>query len=178
MINDDGKKLEALAQQESDLEQMQGMLSGALASSAPSLPGLRGAFQTAANTAIGAAFAGSKLDIEKERIRIDTVSKARVEYNQAQEQLIDSAARVKTLLLQIPTLKINALLAQDDIARLAGLLGSQLQQAQDAQAALGTDADSSPTWIRGAIRPTASTAITRRRSPSRRSTTRSTSCSW
>ena len=54
-----------------------------------------------------------------------------------QEELIDSAARVKTLLLQIPTLKINALLAQDDIARLAGLLASQLQEAQDAQAALG-----------------------------------------
>lgn len=137
MINDDGSKLEALAQRESDIEQMQGMLSGfvgvvgALASG-----NYVAAFQSAANTAIGAAFAGSKLDIEKERIRIDSVSKARVEYNQAQEQLIDSAARVKTLLLQIPTLKINALLAQDDIARLAGLLASQVQQAQDAQAAL------------------------------------------
>jgi hypothetical protein len=138
MINDDGSKLEALAQRESDLEQMQGMLSG-FVSVIGALGSMNylGAFQAAANTAIGAAFAGSKLDIEKERIRIDTVSKARVEYNMAQEQLIDSAARVKTLLLQIPSLKINALLAQDDIARLAGLLASQLQQAQDAQAALG-----------------------------------------
>jgi BACON domain-containing protein len=138
MISEDGRQLEALAQRESDLEQLQGMLGGLAGAIGGIASGdYAGAFQATANAAIGAALAGSKLDIEKERIRIDTVAKARVEYNQAKEVLIDSAARVKTLMLQIPTLKINALLAQDDITRLAGLLRSQLQEAEDAQAALG-----------------------------------------
>jgi hypothetical protein len=136
-IKADGSRLEALAQQESDLEQMQGLMSGCfgIVGSIVAMD-YAGAFQTAMSTAMGAALAGSQLDIDKERIRIDALAKARVEYNMAQAQLIDSAARVKTLLLQIPTLKINALLAQDDIARLTGLFASQLQQAEDARAVL------------------------------------------
>jgi hypothetical protein len=137
MITDDGEQFEALAQRESDLEQVQGLMSG-FAGVIGGIASMNyaAAFSAGANALVGAALAGSKLDIEKERIRIDTVAKARVEYNQAKEVLIDSAARVKTLMLQIPTLKINALLAQDDITRLMGLLGSQLQEAEDAQAAL------------------------------------------
>ena len=84
MINEDGSRLEALAQRESDLEQMQGMLSGAVGfvgalSSGDYAGGVSGRRQH------GDRRGGrrSKLDIEKERIRIDTVSKARVEYNQA-----------------------------------------------------------------------------------------------
>ncbi len=137
MITDDGRRLEALAERESDLEQVQGMLGGLAGFAGGVLsmnPGQ--AFQAIANAAIDGGLAGSKLAIDEQRIRIDTVAKARVEYNQAKEALIDSAARVKTSLLQIPTLRINALLAHDDITRLAGLLGSQLQEAQDAQAAL------------------------------------------
>jgi hypothetical protein len=137
LITEDGQKLEALADREQTLEQIQswfamttGIASGVLSQD----PGR--ALQALSQGVIGFAFADSKLEIEKERIRIDTVAKARVEYNAAQEVLIDSAARVKTLLLDIPALRINALIAQDDIARLVGQLRSQIQEARDAQAAL------------------------------------------
>ena len=178
MITDDGKQLEALAQRESDLNQLQGLLSGAIGVvGAIASMNYAGAFQTAANTAVGAALAGSKLDIEKGADPHRQHAKGARRIQPGQEVLIDSAARVKTLLIQIPSLRVNALLAQDDIARLAGLLASQLQQAQDAQAALGR-MQHLATKTPGAIPPIVSTAITPPHSRWRRSTTRSTSCSW
>jgi hypothetical protein len=89
-----------------------------------------------AASAVAAGCAIAKGLIAKKRIDLETMAKARVEYNQAKSQLIESAARVKALMLDIPMLQINALLAIQDIGRLAGQLRSQVQDAQDAMDAM------------------------------------------
>jgi hypothetical protein len=135
-INADGTMLQALQDKETQLEELQAAGDGLFhAISSGSVVGAVGA---AGAAAVDALVTHAKGEIEKERIHIDTIAKARVEYDQAKEQLIDSAARVKVLLLDIPTLHINALLAEQDIGRLLGQLRSQMQDAQDAAASLAT----------------------------------------
>lgn len=129
-ITEDGHKLEILQDRETELEAAAATIGGFLGA----LSDPKKALGNVATGALNAIVAYSKGDIEKERIKIDTIAKARVEYDQAQSQLIDSAARVKGLMLDIPTLRINAMLAQQDIARLVGQLRSQWQEAQDAMA--------------------------------------------
>jgi hypothetical protein len=135
-ITEDGQKLKALQDRETKIDELQAVAAAA-ASSAGSTSFAGGAANAAAG-AVNVYAAYAKGEIEKDRINIDTIAKARVEYDQAQEQLIDSAARVKTMLLEIPTLHINGLLAVEDIGRLLGQLRSQVQDAQDAAAALSS----------------------------------------
>lgn len=129
-IGKDGKKLEGLQDAET--------LVDAIAASASGLSGLSPNPLSIAGNAMAAGTATAavliKGEIAKERIRIDTLAKARVEYNQAKELLIDSAARVKQLMLEIPVLRIEALMAALEIGRLAGQLRSHLQDARDAMA--------------------------------------------
>jgi hypothetical protein len=134
-ITADGTKLKALQDRETAADALQSAMHGFL-SSLGSLDDPAALIGGLADGVVGSIAAVTKGQIEKERIDIDTVGKSRVEYDQAQEQLIDSAARVKGLLLEIPTLKINALLAEQDIGRLLGQLRTQMQDAQDTAASL------------------------------------------
>lgn len=130
-ITEDGHRLELLQDRETRLEEGAALFGGIFGA----LSDPKKALASVASGAVNAVIAYGKGDIDKERIKIDTIAKARVEYDQAQSQLIDSAARVKALMLEIPTLRINAMLAQQDIARLVGQLRSQWQEAQDAMTA-------------------------------------------
>jgi hypothetical protein len=134
-IAQDGTKLEALAKRETDIANAEAALNGFanMIGNIESNPAA--VFGAAAGAAISIGFSGMKLKIEQEKIRLATTEKARVEYNAAKEVLIDSAARVRTQLLEIPNLNINIFLAQTDIARALGRLQSQLQQARDADSA-------------------------------------------
>ncbi len=138
-ITQDGQKLEALAEREATLEQLQsasGGFFGAISSLGSLPPNIAGAVAAVGSGVVGANLAASKGEIEQERVRIDTLARARVEYDQAKSQLIDSAAHVKLMMLEIPTLRINALVAAQDVARLLGLLRSQFQEATDTKATL------------------------------------------
>jgi hypothetical protein len=128
-IGQDGKKLEDLQDRETQIEAMAEAANGFIGSVASGNP------TAFAGGAISAAVTVLKGEIAKERIRIETLAKARVEYNQAKELLIDSAARVKQLMLEIPVLNIDAMMAVQEIARLAGQLRSHLQDARDVLAA-------------------------------------------
>lgn len=134
-ITADGQKLQVLQDRETAIDALQQAAHGFF-SALGSLDDPAALVGNLADGVTGAIASYAKGEIEKERINIDTIAKARIEYDQAQSQLIDSAARVKTLLLEIPTLRINALLAEQDIARLMGQLRSQMQDAQDAAASL------------------------------------------
>jgi hypothetical protein len=136
-IQADGTKSEALAQRQSDIEREEAAanaFAGLLTGGILMRPDI--ALQAFSSAFISESFADSKLEIEKEKIRLATSEKARVEFNAANETLIDSAARVRTQLLEIPTLNVNILLARDDIARSLGKLRSEMQQAFDAAANL------------------------------------------
>jgi hypothetical protein len=138
-ITEDGRKLEALADRDAVLDELEaasGGFFGAMTSLSALPPNIGGAVAAAGGAVVGGMIANARNEIEKERIRIDTIARARVEYDQAKSQLIDSAARVKTMMLEIPTLRINALVAELDIARLLGLLRSQMQEASDTMAGL------------------------------------------
>jgi hypothetical protein len=138
-ITEDGRKLEALAEREAELAEIQAAANGflgAVSSLAAVPPNIGGAIASAGGGIVGGLVANAQGEIDEERIRIDTIARARVEYDQAQSQLIDSAARVKTMLLEISTLRINALVAELEIARLLGLLRSQMQEATDTISAL------------------------------------------
>jgi hypothetical protein len=138
-ITEDGRKLEALAGREAALDEMEAASSGffgAVSSLASVPPNIGAAIGSIGAGITGGLVANARGEIEQERIRIDTLARARVEYDQGQAQLIDSAARVKTMLLELPTLRINALAAELDIARLLGLLRAQVQEAADTMAAL------------------------------------------
>ena len=134
-ITADGRMLKVLQDQQTAMDAFQAASHGFF-SALGSLDDPAALIGGLADGVVGAVAAYTKGAIDKERIEIDTVAKARIEYDQAQEQLIDSAARVKTLLLEIPTLRINVLLAEQDIGRLLGQLRSQMQDAQDAAASL------------------------------------------
>lgn len=134
-ITADGQKLKVLQDEETAIDAIQAEANGFFGALGH-LDDPYAFVGSIAEGVVGEIAAVTKGEIATQRIEIDTVAKARIEYDQAQEQLIDSAARVKTLLLEIPTLKINALLAEQDIGRLAGQLRSQLQDAQDTAASL------------------------------------------
>jgi hypothetical protein len=131
-IGEDGRKLEVLQDKESRLEAGAALFGGMVATI--EAVGNPSRLLAAASGLVNAGVAYGKGEIEQQRIEIDTIAKARVEYDQAQSQLIDSAARVKALMLEIPTLRINAMLAQQDISRITGQLRSELQDAQAAMA--------------------------------------------
>lgn len=127
-IGADGKKLEGLQDRETAIDAIAAAATGLMGSIASGNPTafIGGAVEAAATVAKG--------EIAKERIRIDSLAKARVEYNQAKELLIDSAARVKQLMLEIPVLRIEAMMAALEIGRLAGQLRSHMLDARDAMA--------------------------------------------
>jgi hypothetical protein len=130
----DGSRLRVLQTREMILDEVQSAARG-LADAIGSGNLLKGISGGAASIVDGIVI-GLKYKIDQERLEIESMAKARVEYDQAQEQLIDSAARVKTLLLEIPTLRINALLAEQDIGRLVAQLNAQLQDAKDTAASM------------------------------------------
>jgi Viral BACON domain len=136
LINADGTKLNALAKRETEIAQLEAAATGIMGTlGALSSGNIAGAVSASAGAA-GAIIADqARLDITKQRNDIATTEKARVEFNAANEVLIDSAARVKTALLDIPKDHINVSLAQIDVAQAVARFRSLYQQALDQHAA-------------------------------------------
>ncbi|XXF81521.1 hypothetical protein P2318_05660 [Myxococcaceae bacterium GXIMD 01537] len=134
LILANGERINALTQQAADAEQVHAGLSSianAFAGLASENP--YSALGSLISGIVGADTAQVRGRIEKEKNRILTTQQAQVEFNIAQEALIESSARVKTWLLEVPSLKINFNLALLDTDRALARLKTTLQAAIDAQ---------------------------------------------
>jgi hypothetical protein len=135
MIEADGTRLDVLSDQEqriADAACEANAFMGAFTAAFGPDPNPVAAVTSVLGGLVSQAGADLREQIEKEKSDIATKEKARVEFNAANEALIDSAARIKTALLDIPKQRINVALAQIDLVQALGRLRSLLEQAQDA----------------------------------------------
>jgi Viral BACON domain len=138
LIQKDGTRLKALQDQERQIADAEGAANGflgALSALGSMTPNPGAAVASIIGAAVSSAAGHARLDIDKERTEIATTEKARVEFNAANEVLIDSAARVKTALLDIPKQRINLALAELDRDRALAQLRGLYEQAIDRNAA-------------------------------------------
>jgi hypothetical protein len=133
MIQADGTRIDVLDDQEQRLADLAGMASMFMSVGIALLTDNPTGLVPTVLGAIGSQAVGDVREhIEKEKNDIVTKEKAQVEFNAANEALTDSAARIKTALLDIPKQQINVALAQIDLIEAVGRLRSLVEQAQDA----------------------------------------------
>jgi hypothetical protein len=131
LIMEDGRKLNALEAQEQEIQlaaevfRAVGGIFGAIISGEPGA-----AFTAAANAQANLISITGQTQIDKARNNLNTRSRARVEFNQASEKLINSAALIQSRLLETATLAIELELAKESLSQALASVTATWRQAR------------------------------------------------
>ncbi|MBF5042069.1 hypothetical protein FGE12_06655 [Aggregicoccus sp. 17bor-14] len=134
LIMQDGRRLNALEDQEAVIDsvaavyQAAGSLMTGLASG--SIKGVFGIFGAALSLEGQLVSITGHAQIDKARNELATRQRARVEFNQAQEKLINSAALIQTKMLESYTLSIELEMARESLLQAVASVTGTLRQAQ------------------------------------------------